>query len=477
MVNESFSMANILIIDDDPAICDMLSKLINHMGHKAAWQPTLADGLKNALSVPYDIIFLDVQLPDGSGLDIIAEIRSTSSAPEVIIMTGYGNIDGAEIAIKSGAWDYIQKTDSPSKIILPLKRAIQYRNTVKSTLKPAVALKLDGIVGSSTPMKSCYNQVAQAAACNSNVLLTGETGTGKELFARAIHNNSNRAAGNFVVVDCAALPETLVESLLFGHIKGAYTGADKAQEGLVSQAHGGTLFLDEVGELPLSIQKVFLRVLQEHRFRPVGSKHEVEVDFRLVAATNRNLDHMIQEKTFRDDLLFRLRALAIALPSLRMRHEDIKELTAYYIAKLCYRQKIGSKGISTDFLDMLIRYTWPGNVRELINTLEMAISTAGEEEMLFSRHLPEHLRVYIAQTSLMGDLQPPSDKKTIIDVQESLPPLKIFRKTAVVKAEMEYLKKLMDIAKGKTAVACEISGLSRSRLYELIRLHKISLPE
>lgn len=468
-------MAKVLIIDDDQSVCTVLSNLVSQIGHEPACRNTLTDGLQEVLSTPYDVVFLDVRMPDGSGLDILPDIRSTESSPEVIIMTGFGSANGAEIAIKNGAWDYIQKNDSPRKIILPLQRVLQYRESLKNARQPARALKLGKIIGSSAPMKACYDLVAQAAATDSSVLLTGETGTGKELFAQAIHNNSTRSDGNFVVVDCTALPETLVESLLFGHAKGAYTGANQARQGLVAQAHGGTLFLDEIGELPLSIQKVFLRVLQEHHYRPVGGSKELESDFRLLAATNRDLDLMAQNGSFRKDLLFRLRALSITLPPLRRRSEDIKALVSQYIARLCERQRIGTKGTSPDFLDFLTRYSWPGNVRELINTLETAISTARAEDMLFSRHLPEYIRIYVTKASLTGGLPRGADHKTDTAAVTSLPPLKSYRKMAAVRAEKEYLEKLAARTRGDTQAACRISKLSRSRFYELIKLHEIFL--
>ncbi len=319
-------MEKILIIDDDCGICAMLSVLIRRTGCEAVCRQTLEEGLITVHRDAYAVVLLDVQMPDGSGLDRIADIRRASSGPEVIIMTGFGNADGAEIAIKSGVWDYIQKSGSTQEITLSLNRALaHHREKVQRRARP-VALTLGGIVGESKPMKACYDQLAQAAAGETNVLITGETGTGKEVFARAIHANSGRSAKSMVVVDCAAMPETLVESLLFGHEKGAYTGADSRREGLVAQADGGTLFLDEVGELPLTIQKVFLRVLQERRYRPVGARQERSSDFRLIAATNRDLDQMVAEGRFRKDLLYRIRGLGITLPALRERKEDIRPL-------------------------------------------------------------------------------------------------------------------------------------------------------
>ncbi len=468
-------MAKVLIIDDDSSMCAMLSNLVNRMGHEASCRRSLDGGLQAAMTAPYDVVFLDVQMPDGSGLDILPAIRATASTPAVIIMTGFGSADGAEMAIKNGAWDYIQKSDSPRKILLSLKRVLQYREGMENTRQHACALKLDGIVGSSAPMKACYDLVAQAVTSDTSVLLAGETGTGKELFAHAIHNNSIRSKGNFIVVDCAALPETLVESLLFGHAKGAYTGADKARKGLVAQAHGGTLFLDEVGELPLCLQKKFLRVLQEHRYRPVGAKEEVASDFRLVAATNRNLETMTQEGRFRNDLLFRMRALSITLPPLCKRLEDIRLLVNHHLSRLCERQRIGTKGTSSDFMDMLTQYGWPGNVRELINTLESVISASGKEEMLFSSHLPEYIRIQVARASLSGGPPPKADNEAGTAAFPDLPPLKTYRKKAAVRAEKEYFHKLARLTRGDARAACRVSKLSRSRFYELVKLHGVSL--
>ena len=263
-------MANVLIVDDDQMICDALASKVRSMGSEVSCVFTLEEALHEVPLGTFDVVFLDVRLPDGNGLDALPVLRSLPCPPEIIIMTGKGDQGGAELAINNGAWDYIEKPSSLGAMTLPLLRALKYREAVKAQ-KPKRTLDREGIVGSSAPMRLCFDQLAQAADSHANVLITGETGTGKELFAWAIHRNSPLARKNFVVVDCAALTDTLVESMLFGHEKGAYTGADKASEGLIKQADGGTLFLDEVGELPLAIQKAFLRVLQERRFRPLGS--------------------------------------------------------------------------------------------------------------------------------------------------------------------------------------------------------------
>ena len=283
-------MAEILVIDDDELLCYMMTAQIRSMGHKVVYAFTLADGLMQIRSKSFDVIFLDVMLPDGNGLFALTVIKEIPDAPEVIIITSEGDPNGVEIALKGGAWDYIEKPPSLKNLTLPLNRALQYRNEKQRAKSSRSPINVQGIVGASPQLQAAIELLTQAANSDANVLITGETGTGKELFARAIHENSRRKESNLVVVDCASLPETLVESLLFGHEKGAYTGADRAGEGLVSQAHKGTLFLDEVGELPPQMQKAFIRVLQERRFRPLGGKKEISSDFRLVAATNRDLD-------------------------------------------------------------------------------------------------------------------------------------------------------------------------------------------
>ena len=470
-------MAQILIIDDDPGMCEMLLDLVARMGYDAACRNTLDGGLNEVLSKPYDVVLLDVHLPDGSGLDILPKIRATRSAPDVIIITGFGDADGAETAIKYGAWDYIQKTDSAQKIILPLQRVLQYRDQLKKDQKSPVALNLDGIIGRSPRMNACFDLLAQAASSDMNVLLTGETGTGKELFAQAIHKNSRRSEQNFVVIDCAALPETLVESLLFGHKKGAFTGADETREGLVLQAHGGTLFLDEVGELPLAVQKVFLRVLHEQRFRPVGGKQEIKSDFRLVAATNRDLDQWVQSGRFRSDLLYRLRALTINMPPLREHPEDIGQLLIYYVCRLCESRQLENKGFSPEFIEILSIYHWPGNVRELVKALEVAVTASGAGQILFPKHLPEYIRVHAIQTAVENELSPEYQPEKTSDSSAPLPALKKFRKAAAARAEREYLQELVAIARGDVKKACRISALSRPRFYQLIKKYTISNPK
>jgi two-component system NtrC family response regulator len=333
----------------------------------------------------------------------------------------------------------------------------------------AAALKRNGIIGDSEKITACLELVAQAADSDANVLITGETGTGKELFAKVIHANSRRAPKSFVVVDCTALPETLVESVLFGHARGAFTGAETSEEGLIKQADGGTLFLDEIGELPSAIQKKFLRVVQEHRFRPVGGRREITSDFRLMAATNRNLETMVREGRFREDLLFRLRTIVIDAPPLREIPGDIKKLTIHYMNDLCKRFGIIAKRASPEFWETVNAYPWPGNVRELIQALEKALISAKEEPMLFPKHLPTYIRIYAARSSFPEKPASPLKPGIRAGVPDVPPQLKEIRRAAVADAERRYLKDLLSYSGGDKTKACRISGLSRSRFYTLLR--------
>ena len=463
-------MVQVLIIDDDEMFCEMLSDMVQRQGHAATTAYTFKEGRNKAAIDDYDVdvVFLDVKLPDGNGLDLLPVIRNSLSKPEVIIITGAGDPDGAELAIKCGAWDYIEKSAPLKSIVLSLSRAIQYREEKRSH-EQVIVLKRADIVGSSPKIMACFDLVAQSSSSDVNVLISGDTGTGKELFARAIHNNSKRAAGNFVVVDCAALPGTLVESILLGNKKGAFTGAEQDADGLFKQANNGTVFLDEIGELSLSNQKAFLRVLQEQKFRPVGSREEVKSNFRVVAATNRDLEQMVQEKTFRQDLFFRLKSLEIHLPLLKDRPEDINELVNFRLSEMCERYGFGRKGISTDYYDVLISYDWPGNVRELFNTVDYSVSAAKNEPTIFPMHLPSKLRIRAARKRVKGD----PGKKSAGAGQPLNHNIVSFRDHRD-SMESQYLQELMNLTDGNINNACNLSGLSRSRLYALLQKYDLT---
>jgi two-component system NtrC family response regulator len=460
----------ILVIDDNELFCDMLSKLVVKMGMTAVCEMTLKKGLEAAETKAFDVVLLDVNLPDGCGLDIIPELRRGPNPPEIIIITGYGHEEGAEIAIKNHAWDYISKDSSLQNLRLSLMRAVQYRQQ-KQTATTAYTLKRDEIIGNSSAINACLDKAAQAAHTDSSILILGHTGTGKEVFARTIHANSQRARGDFVVVDCSALPDHLVESTLFGHKKGAYTSADSDRIGLVEQAHSGTLFLDEIGELPEEIQKKFLRVLQEKRYRPLGSKKEEESDFRLICATNRDLSKMVKEGRFRKDLYYRIRSMVIDLPPLRERKEDIPLLVAHYSKQQSLIRGALPREFTPDILESLQFYDWPGNVRELFNTLDCIFAEVPEESQIFSLHLPVNIRAQVARNRIRASVSKPMKEKQIpvgIGGDELMPLKEVLDDT-----RQNYIKNLMEYTQGKITKACKVSGLSRGHLYDLLKKYKI----
>nr|WP_211922245.1 sigma-54 dependent transcriptional regulator [Desulfolutivibrio sulfodismutans] len=490
-----------------------MAALAARMGLTCDAAATLAQGLARLSGAPFGVVLLDVGLPDGNGLTALPRIKALDDAPEVIILTGLGDPDGAELAIQAGVWDYLVKPSSIKEIMLRLSRALAYREQKRQGQGP-LALDLTGVVAESPAMRPCLDAAAAAAASQAAVLITGETGTGKELFARCIHANSARARGPFVVVDCAALTESLVESTLFGHKKGAFTGADADRTGLVAAADGGTLFLDEVGEMPLTLQKSFLRVLHERRFRPVGSLTEAASDFRLVAATNRDLSAMIDTGEFRRDLFFRLKTISLELPSLRQRPEDVAPLTLFCLGRLGDRYRLPQKGFDADSLAILQEYDWPGNVRELENVLERAFVAAGREKTLYPMHLPQDVRIRVTRRSLVrsreqaapateaatpdasgpsgafgvsgasaGTDDPtgqteqtgPTARQTAAQDRDAaplaglftspLPTLRDFREDM----ERIYLHRLLAECGGDLKKAMEASGLSRSHFYALLK--------
>ncbi len=480
-------MSQILIIDDDFEVCETMESLISRLSHGCDAAHSLDEGLRLAKQNEYDVIFLDVRLPDGNGLDILPDLMALSAPPEVIILTGKGDPDGAELAIQGGVWDYLLKPSSVREISLTLGRALKYREE-KAGKAAGDTLDLTRVVGTSAGIKASLRLLGQAARSDSNVLITGETGTGKELFASTIHGNSKRQKSQFVVVDCAGLTESLVESTLFGHRKGAFTGAQDDRIGLVKLADGGTLFLDEVGEMPLPIQKAFLRVLQERTFRPVGDTREQTSNFRLMAATNRDLDNMVEKGEFRSDLLFRIKTMRIHLPPLAQRSADIRSLAQFHIDRLCSQYGMEKKAFGSDFFSTLESYSWPGNVRELFNILERAVVAAGNEKTLYTMHLPRTLRISVAKSQIksmtgsevVAEGRDPSDSVGVRKLgqgifedifDEELPSLRDFKGTA----EKVYLGELIRQCGGDLPKILKASKLSRSHFYSLLKKYGLSL--
>lgn len=465
-------MASVLIIDDDPSISYTLSRAAQRQGHTTSFARTLQEGKHKAAEEDFAVVFLDVRLPDGDGLSLLPILKGQTPSPEVIIITGAGEPEDAATAIANGAWEYIQKSDSIHQIAVTLERALRYHQERLSSSPQSSALPLqrENIVGESPALRRALSTVEQYAASDVNALITGETGVGKEMFARAIHENSNRRHNPFVVVDCAALPDSLAEGILYGYTKGSFTGAARESTGLVMQADNGTLFLDEVGELSLEVQKKFLRILQEHTVRPIGSTKELRSNFRLIAATNRSLETMVEQGTFRSDLLFRIKALHLPLPSLMERKEDIHLLVEKFIELLCRQYNIPPKKVDPELLEVLESYNWPGNVRELRHAIDHAISAARNEPLLFSQHIPQMIRISVAKQRVA---ETPARLSPLPETKEELPSLQEFRTEGYRRLEEQYLKDLMRLTGWVIKDACAISQLSRSRLYALLKEHGV----
>ncbi len=493
-------MARILVIDDDVDFCISFQRMLQHIGHICDFSLNIQDGIHKSNTSMYDLLFLDVCFPDGNGIHELQSFKTALNPPEIIILTGQGDPDGAGMAINNGAWDYIEKPISILNLKLILRRTLHYRQ--KKLAIQSTSFDRSSIIGNSNKLNACLDVLAKAANSHSNVIISGETGTGKELFARAIHDNSSRK-GDLIVIDCTNLPKTLAESLLFGHVKGSFTGAYDTQEGLFKQADGGTVFLDEVGEMSQGLQKTLLRVLQEKKFRPIGAKKEVHSNFRVIAASNKNLSKMVEAGHFRSDLYFRLAGLRIDLPPLRERPEDIKLITVAYIKKICREYQIENKSVSEDFIDALMTYSWPGNVRELINVLYASVDNAYDEPLLYPHHLSMDLRVCVAKNAVItknknrfsttslqesksfsfcmqsneinrSSTQNKADLNHILEGFDSFPTMKQVREIIISQMEASYLKELGKVCQGKIPRACRICGLSRARLYELLKKHDIN---
>jgi len=475
-------MARVLIIDDDPLVCRSIGRCVADMGHEALAAGCLAEGLALA-QTGVDTVYLDLSLPDGEGQNAVEALSSTPWKPEVIVITGMGGNYGAEDSLAQGAWEYISKPASPAIIRESLTSALEYRRGKTPAAAgngEKIAITDYGIVGHSPPMERVRRLIGRAAESEAGVLILGETGAGKELAAHAIHDHSPRRNGPFIVVDCSNISASLAESILYGHVKGAFTGAHADRQGLVAAADGGTLFLDEVGELPIAMQKYFLRVLQEHTFRPVGSPHERTSDFRLVAATNRDLESMTHEGRFRADLLFRLRTVEVHLPSLRERGEDILELAAFFVNKTCKRYGVPTKKLSRQLGKKLMAYAWPGNVRELANVVEAAVIEAGRDPTIYPKHLPSQLRVSFLESPqpaaprAANRPEPQATPEPALRVTEEIVDEDLSYEAYKARRDHAYFQRLMDACDSDVTKASRVSGLSVPSIYRYLALAGIS---
>jgi two-component system, NtrC family, response regulator AtoC len=375
-------MGRILIVEDEPVLRDELRRLFTRQGHEVSEADSVAAAEEGRRLASCDLILADLRLPGGPGTELIARAPGVP----VLIMTSYATVKSAVEAMRMGAVDYIAKPIDHEELVMVVGRILERGKDAARA--PAAPHSFDGIVGNCAAMREVFERIRKVAPTSSTVLILGESGTGKELVARAIHAHSPRKDAPIVTVNCAAVPSSLIESELFGHERGAFTGATSAHAGLIEAAEGGTLFLDEIGELPLTVQAQLLRVLQNGEVRRVGSTRVSRVNVRLVAATHRDLARMIQEGTFRSDLYFRLRVVDVRLPALRERGEDIEELALFLLETICARLGRPRRTVSPAALHAIRAHPWPGNVRELENAIERAIILAeGDADALLPRHL------------------------------------------------------------------------------------------
>ncbi len=384
----------ILVIDDEAGLRHTLTLLLREEGYEVSTAEDGEAGLRTALADPPDLVLCDVRMPRLDGLQFLEKYAEAGGTALVVVMSAYGSLETAVEAMRRGAYDYISKPFNADEVLLTLRKAEereQLRREVDRLRKRVGEMEgFEEVVGRSQVMREALDLAARVAPYPSTVLITGESGTGKEAIARAIHRASPRSDGPFVAVNCGAIPENLLESELFGHERGAFTGADRTREGLFAEASAGTLFLDEIGELPLPLQVKLLRVLQERKVRRVGGSVEMAVDVRVLAATSRDLVEEVQEGRFRDDLFYRVNVVQIHLPPLRARPEDIPLLADHFLRRHAARFGIPFREFPGTLIPLLAAYTWPGNVRELENVVERALILSGGD--IREEHLPAHVR-------------------------------------------------------------------------------------
>ncbi|MEO6720478.1 MAG: sigma-54 dependent transcriptional regulator [Ferruginibacter sp.] len=401
----------ILIIDDEEKLRSLLCRVTSLEGYVVLEAGTLKAANKILEKEDIDVILCDVKLPDGNGVDFIAGIKKAHPLIEIILLTAYGNIPDGIQAMKSGAFDYLVKGDDNDKIIPLLSKAFEKVNLQKKVeqLQQAVGKKysFDSILGKSSSIQSSVNLARKVAPTDASVLLLGETGTGKEVFAQAIHNNSKRAGHSFMAINCSAFGKEILESELFGHKAGAFTGAIKDKKGLIEEANNGTLFLDEIGEMHLDLQAKMLRVLETNEFIKVGDTKSTKVSVRIIAATNRDVEQQVKEGKFREDLFYRLNVFTISLPPLRERKNDIPVLAEYFMKIFAQKSNNNIKAMNKDFLEHLQQHDWKGNIRELKNVIERAVILAEGNELTLN-DLPMELQLnsMLSNTSTLSlDLQ------------------------------------------------------------------------
>ena len=454
----------ILIVEDEQDMLFGLRKILSKQGHNVEIAETGSTGLKKAEESFYDIVITDLKMPGVDGIELLRKVKEAYSDTMVIVITGYGTVESAVQAMKMGAYDYITKPFDAEHIKMVVRKALKQialtneNKYLKQQIKEAKDFQ--NIIGKSRKMQDLFRIADQVARTDATVLILGESGTGKELVARYIHYNSPRKDKVFIPVNCAALRETLLESELFGHEKGSFTGAVSTKRGLMEIAFGGTFFFDEIGDVSPPVQGKLLRVLQEREFMRVGGTDTISADIRLIAATNKNLEQCIKERSFREDLYYRLNVVSVCLPPLRERKDDILSLAQFFLRR--FNKKMGKKicEIQQDVLGVLMGYNWPGNVRELENVLERAVVLATEDAMEVS-HLPDKLlEAHIDSGPVFRGLSYKEAKQQVIDS---------FSK--------EFLERLLQMSKGNISKAANQARMDVANFRRLMRKYGIQAEE
>ncbi|OGP93330.1 MAG: hypothetical protein A2Z19_04975 [Deltaproteobacteria bacterium RBG_16_54_18] len=441
--------AHLLVVDDDPVAVDLLQEVLSKEGYDVVTALSGEEAIARGLDNLFDIVITDVRMGDKDGMEVLRSFKKSAPETTVIMITAFGSIETAIEAIRQGAFDYISKPFKLDEIKFTVRRALEQRRLLQENKFYRQELlekyQFKNVIGRTPQMFEVYKTIAKVADTKSTVLLYGERGTGKEMVARSIHFNSHRNERPFIPVDCASLAETLIESELFGHVRGAFTGALVTKRGLFEEADGGTVFLDEISNLNLSLQTKLLRFLQEHEIKRVGGMESISVDVRVIAATNQLLEPQVKSGRFREDLFDRLNVVFIALPPLRERKEDILLLATYFLRRFSEENHKSISHISPEVLEILTHYSWPGNVRELQHIMERAVILS-IHPIILPEDLPGKVFDEFKRTAF-----PPSEK-----------PL------SLKEVEREYVLKVLEEVKGNKKKASEILGIDRTTLYRLL---------
>ncbi len=465
--HDNHGKGRILIVDDEPIVCRSCVKVLIPEGYSVATTESGQEGIEMGATGDYDLIIVDLKMPDVDGMQVLQAVRKRQPDVEVIVITGYSTVSTAVKAMKRGAIDYLPKPFTPDELIVVVTKAMEKRRLVVENRelreKPGDKFGLDSIIGQSKAMQRVYTLVRKVAPTNTTVLIYGESGTGKELLAKTIHYNSLRKDEHFLPADCSALAPTLLESELFGHVKGSFTGAISTKPGLFELAGGGTLFLDEIGNVSLETQGKLLRVLEEGEFKPVGGTEYKRTDVRLVAATNKNLEDMVAEGSFREDLFYRINVFPVTLPPLRERKEDIPVLAWHFLRK--NRQETGKvlKGFAPEAMDLLVSFQWPGNVRELKNTVERLVITA-EGRMVQPEDLPEKIQ---RMRGAVENIPVPRTNEELKEIKKRL------RNEATDGIERCFVLEALERNDWNITKAAEETGIQRPNFHALMRKHGI----